>query len=260
MTPSQYRNPWIVPARSVARPSLRLVCAPYAGGGAAVYRGWADKLPPAIEVCALQLPGREQRYRDPLLTDMPAIVAEASRAVAPLFSDCPVVFFGHSMGAIIVYEIARILQARSGVRPLALVVSGRIAPHLRPHRPPAYDLPEPAFVDHLRKLNGTPSAILADQELLQIVLPIVRADFKAIETYRSLPGPLLDCPVLALGGDADPEVGEQALMEWRTVTSGLFESRIFDGDHFFLATQEAAVLGQILRSISNWSPVALAAS
>lgn len=258
--PSPSRSPWIVSPRLVPRPRLRLICAPYAGGGAAVYRGWADKLPSSIEVSALQLPGREQRYREPLLTDMPTIVAEAAKAVEPLFADAPVVLFGHSMGAIIVYEMARILLARSGLRPLALVVSGRIAPHRRPSRTPAYDLPDPAFIDHLRKLNGTPAAILENEELLQIVLPIVRADFRAIETYRPFPGPMLDCPILALGGDSDPEVGEQALMDWQTVTSGRFDSHIFSGDHFFLASHEGAVLRQILRSIGDWSPIALAAS
>lgn len=260
MAPLHDRDPWIVLARPVSRPRFRLVCAPFAGGGAAFYRSWANKLPPSIEVCALQLPGREQRYREPRLTTMDAIVEGAANAVAPLFLDCPVILFGHSMGAIIAYETARALRARLGRRPLALVVSGRIAPHLRLSRPAAYDLPEPAFIDHLRSLNGTPPEVLDDEELLRIVLPIVRADFEAIETYRPFPGPRLDCPVLALGGDADPEVEEEALLAWRTVTTGRFDSRMLRGDHFFLIAQEATVLEHLMRSIDAWSRSATTAS
>lgn len=239
---------WIVHFRRPVDPALRLICMPYAGGAASVYRRWQDRLPAWTEVCAVQLPGREQRHGEPMVTEMPKAAAAVAASVLPL-ADRPLVFFGHSMGAIIAYETARLLARKHGIRLHGLIVSGRRAPQLPATRANAHDLPTPELVAQLRRLNGTPAEVLANEELLEILMPIIRADFQLIETYRQMDTEKIDCPVLALGGHDDPDVSEEALQHWNETTCGDFDMRMFPGDHFFLNTQAPAVcefLGQRL--------------
>lgn len=246
------------PIRALATPRpapgarLRLVCLPFAGGGAAVYRPLALGFGPDVEVSALQLPGREQRFREPLLRSIAAMTDDALAAIAP-FQDRPLVLFGHSMGAIIAYETARRLAARGGPQPAGVIVSGRAAPGApRPSAVLAHRFDDDGFIAHLRDLNGTPDEVLAEPELMQIVLPILRADFEAIETWRppETPTPLA-CPVLALAGDRDPDAGPDAMAGWRDFAAGDFEAETFAGDHFFVTAAPDAVSARIARWLAR---------
>ncbi len=235
------RGDWIIRPHRMAAAAVRLVCAPYAGGAASAYRLWPDDLPSWVDVCAIQLPGREQRYGEAFVTNMPEVAEAVVAAVMPL-ADLPLVFFGHSMGAIIAFETVRLLQSRHGIVARRLIISGRRAPHLPSARPDMHGLPQGALLDELRRLNGTHTDVLSDPEMLGIVLPIVRADFKLIETYRMAQAVPLACPVSAIGGDADPDVSPAMLRDWHMTTRDEFEMKIFAGDHFYHNAQKRSVL------------------
>jgi surfactin synthase thioesterase subunit len=221
---------------------LRLFCVPYAGGGGSTYAAWPAGLPDDVEVCAIQLPGREGRYREPLFTDVRALTGPLCEGIAPLL-DRPFALFGHSLGAAIAYEAALALVRGGGPAPAALFVSGHRAPHLPPHCRPIHHLPEGEFIDELRHLNGTPAEVFAGAELLALVLPQLRADFRMAETWEpSSTGGELACPVVALGSTEDERVSRATLEPWRAVTSGAFDVAMFAGDHFYVKTHRARLL------------------
>lgn len=221
----------IRPRRAPAR--VRLFCFPYAGGGTPVYRDWQRLLPDEVEVCAAQLPGRGTRLQEPAFTDAGALVEAVAEAITP-YLDLPFALFGHSMGAIVSFELARLLRDRHGPAPAHLFVSGRPAPQAPLDRERTFDLPEPLFWEKLRGLNGTPAEVLEHPELRELMLPLLRADFSVVETYAYRPGPPLDCPLTAFGGVADAEVSRAQVEAWGEMTTGPFAARVVPGDHFFL--------------------------
>jgi medium-chain acyl-[acyl-carrier-protein] hydrolase len=230
-------NPWIRFAAPDPGAALRLFCFPYAGAGASVYRGWRARLPTWIHLCPIQLPGREERIREPPFTNMDALCAALLPALAP-YLDMPIALFGHSMGALIAYQAATRLREQGG-SPIHLLVSGQRAPHLPLGRQPSYDLPEAAFRERLRSLNGTPELVLQDPELMDLVWPLLRADFELSECTPRQPRDPLDCPVTAFGGLDDSEVRRSHLDAWRDTTIRDFELHMFPGDHFYLAANES---------------------
>ena len=232
---------WVVRFEPRPRARIRLFCFPYAGSGASVYRAWPEGLPHDVEVCAVQMPGREGRYGEPLVTDVRALVPPLCAGIAA-FLDRPVAFFGHSLGALVAYETALALGRDLSLSPTALFVSAHRAPHLPRERPPIHHLPEPAFLDELRRLNGTPAEVFAEAALLEVVLPPLRADFQMAETYAGSSSGRLSCPVVALGGIGDDRVSRAMLDAWREVTTGPFEAATFPGDHFFITSHRAMVL------------------
>jgi medium-chain acyl-[acyl-carrier-protein] hydrolase len=156
--------------------------------------------------------------------------------------DRPFAFFGHSMGGAIAFEVSRRLRRAYGVEPLRLFISGRRAPHLpRPERP-IYDLPEPEFKDELRRLDGTPAEVLKDPEIMEIILPLLRADIRVSQTYSCESRPSLTCPLTVYGGADDTHDDPASLETWREHTAGPFEMRIFDGGHFFINTAQQHLL------------------
>ena len=219
---------------------LRLFCFPYAGGRNTIYRDWREHLPAGVEVRAVELPGRGRRLSEPLRTDIAALAADAAEVMSPEL-DRPFALFGHSMGALIAFELARHFEMCGGML-RRLYVSGRRAPHLPDPDPPTYALPEPEFVDELRRLAGTPAEFFEHVELMRVMLPIIRADFQAVQTYRYLPGPLLRCPIVAFGGTADHRTGEAPVGSWREQTSAAFAAHMVPGDHFFLQSNRALLL------------------
>lgn len=220
---------------------MRLFCLPYAGGGAMTYRRWADSLSPSVEVCAVELPGRGMRLREKPFTRLDALVEAIAIAIRPDL-DKPLALFGHSMGAIVSFELARLLRRQYGIDPVYLFVSGRRAPQIPHPKPPTYNLPEPAFLAELRRLNGTPAAVLENTELLQLILPTVRSDFEALETYRYQPEPPLDCAIAAFGGLSDAETNIQELEAWTEQTTAAFSLYMLPGDHFFLDSAQAQIV------------------
>jgi medium-chain acyl-[acyl-carrier-protein] hydrolase len=245
------RNPWIIRRRSTVGPRVRLFCFPYAGGGTLTFRSWPQTLPADVELCAVQLPGREQRLREPLVrnaVDMIDMIVPALRG----HIDRPFALFGHSMGAVLAYEVARRLLAESGQEPQRLFVSGHRAPHLAPNKPPIHNMTDAAFIAEVMALNGTPPELFAHAELVECVLPILRADFELIETYTEMPGPCLSCPVIALGGDADVDVPHAEIVAWHKMTTGRFKVAMVPGGHFYINTARERVLQILLGELSNY--------
>lgn len=234
-SPAGRPSPWF-PYRS-QRPDarVRLYCFPFAGGGASAYRGWAAALPEAIEVWPVQPPGREGRIQEPAFTRVEPLVAALAAALEPdPGGGRPFAFFGHSMGTLIAYELARALARERRPGPAHLFVSAHRAPQQPPREDPIHGLPEPEFRERLRQLNGTPEEVLEHPELMELLGPLLRADFALNETYEHRDGPPLACPLTAFGGEADPDVTPADLRLWAERTSGPFRLHVYPGDHFFL--------------------------
>ncbi|HTB74378.1 MAG TPA: alpha/beta fold hydrolase [Polyangiaceae bacterium] len=245
-----FESPYVerLPHRTGAR--VRLFCLPHAGGSARAYRTFHQHLPRDVEVCAIQPPGRDQRIAEPALGDLSTLVREIVAAIVPLL-DRPFALFGHSMGALAAYETARALRDRGSPAPASLFVSGCRAPHLPHDGRPLHDLDDAAFLERLRRYDGTPEFVLRDPELAQLFLPTIRADLCAMETYRFQPGPAVACPVVACGGVQDPDVSREQLARWCDLTSGRFEIAMFPGGHFYLREREARVVQLVAESLED---------
>jgi medium-chain acyl-[acyl-carrier-protein] hydrolase len=220
--------------RTAAR--LRLLCVPYAGVGPSAYRRWAQDLPADIEVGVVHLPGRESRLREAPFTRIEPLIEAAVPALRP-FLDLPFAMFGHSMGALVAFELARRFRDEGWGSPTHLFVSGRRAPHLPPRHPAIAHVPDDEFVLEIRRrYNGIPDEVMRHRDLLALLLPGLRADLSAIETYAHRSGAPLDCPIAAFGGLLDPEATEVELVGWRQQTTGALSVQMFRGGHFFLQT------------------------
>lgn len=237
-------NPWFLRPRPNPQAKLRMFCLPYAGGGASAYVPWANLLPPSIELYAVQLPGRERRIREAAFTNSETLIAALVPQLLPLL-DQPFVLFGHSMGALLSFELTRALR-RQGIQPRALLVTGHRAPQLPDKRRPVHALPEPELIDELRQMNGTPEEVLAHPELLELLIPIIRADFELCETYRYTSEPPLALPISAFGGLQDPLFSREELAGWREQTTATCTQRMLPGDHFFIHANRQALLQAIL--------------
>jgi medium-chain acyl-[acyl-carrier-protein] hydrolase len=226
----------------------RLFCFPYAGGGTISFHSWKNNLPENIEICAIELPGRGMQRKLPPFTQLEPLIQAIAVNILPHL-DKPFAFFGHSMGAIISFELTRFLRKNYAIEPLHLLVSGRRAPQISSQEPFLHTLPEPEFLDELRQLNGTPDVVLNNTELMQLLLPILRADFAVIETYvykEELP---LNIPITAFGGLQDPEANFTELEAWRQQTNATFSLQMLPGDHFFLHSAENLLLYSISRAL-----------
>ena len=241
-------NPWIVCPRPNPRASLRLFCFPYSGAGAQIFYPWANTLPPTIELCPVQLPGRGNRLAEPPFTRLVSLIRALAPAILP-YLDKPFAFFGHSLGALVSFELARHLCRQRGPSPLHLFVSGHNAPQVPDSEPPIHLLPDAAFVEKLRHLNGMSKEILENTELMQLLLPVLRADFAICETYSYEAGEPLDCPISAFGGLRDEYVSRETLEAWREQTSASFSLRMFPGDHFYLNQDRPLLLRTLAREL-----------
>jgi len=233
-------NPWIVPHRQTTAARVRLVCFAHAGAGSQVYFGWPRRLPAEIDVWAILPPGHERRLREPLPWQLDALADGAADALRSRL-DGPYALFGHSLGALVAFETARRLRDDVG-EPVRLFVSGRGGPRLPLSRPPMHRLPEAEFLQRLREFDGMPEAVLRTPELLSLLMPILRADMGAYETYQYTAESPLDCPISAYGGSDDPQVDRNQLEAWQAETTGPFEVRQFSGTHFYLHEQPQPLL------------------
>lgn len=240
---------WFAPTVPRPDPQLRLVCLPYAGGGALIFRRWADVLPPEVEVVPVQLPGREWRLRERpfnrLDAMVDALVSEWDRIEGPPFA-----IFGHSMGALVGFELARALRREGRTGPQHLIVSGHSAPQLldRSDRH-LLGASDEEFVDRLRNLSGTPPEILENRELMDILLPVLRADFELCDTYHHAPDAPLECPLTALAGLDDPLVPPDRMEPWAEHTAASFSLRVLPGGHFFINESTDLVLRAVLHTL-----------
>ncbi len=227
------KTAWIAYRKPNPHAALRLFCFHYAGGAASVFRTWQAALPAAIEVCPVQLPGRESRLREPRFERIGPLLDELVAHLAPLL-EMPFAFFGHSMGSILSFEATLRLRAAGLPLPQILQLSGRRAPHRPDPDRPIHDLPEDEFRHELKALNGTPEEVLSHPELMDLLTPVLRADFAVCETYRHTPEQPLSLPISAFGGIGDAKVGREDLEGWSQYTAGAFKLRMFPGDHFYL--------------------------
>ncbi|NGO72739.1 thioesterase II family protein [Streptomyces boncukensis] len=225
--------------------AMRLLCVPYAGGGAAAYHGWAEALPPWVEVWVLRLPGRDARLREPLRTDAVELAREAAAVCARELAE-PFAVFGHSLGAFVVFELVRELRRRWGLRPAHLTVSARSAPQVGAHHGELHRLPDGAFLDAMdRTFRAVPPEVRDDAALAALLLPILRADTAMLETYRHREEAPLTCPITAAGGDADPAGDRAGLSAWEPHTTGGFALRTYPGGHFYLRPHRERLLADL---------------
>lgn len=232
---------WITRPRPAPRARLRLFCLAHAGGGASAFRGWADVLPAEVEVCPVQLPGRENRIAEPAFDRVEPLVAALADAVEP-YLDLPFALFGHSNGALIGFELSRLLRQRGKALPAHMFASGRRAPDLPAQTPPIHTHPEADFLAELGQLGGLPPALLEHRELLALLVPTLRADVAIHETYTFSEQPPLPFPITAYGGVADVKVSRANLQAWERHTEGPFVLRMFPGGHFYLQDERDTLL------------------
>jgi surfactin synthase thioesterase subunit len=233
---------WVTRPRPNGAARLRLFCFPAAGGNASTFAHWGSRLRD-LEVCPIELPGRGRRLSEPLLTRLEPLVDGASRALLP-WLDKPFGLFGHSMGALLAFEVARRLREQ-GLVPARLCVAASSAPHLLARDAadaPIHTLSDDAFAGALRGFRGTPQAVLEHPEMLRLVAPIVRADFTVLETYAYEEALPLGCPISAFGGVADAHVHRRQLEGWRNHTAVSFTLQMLPGDHFFIKEASGLLL------------------
>ncbi|WP_438017929.1 thioesterase domain-containing protein [Sorangium sp. So ce315] len=242
-TPST-SDAWVGCPRPNPASRLRLFCFPYAGGGASIYSAWWRELPAHTELCAIKLPGREARLGEPPFERLTALVQALATALDGWLTK-PFAFYGHSMGALVSFELARELRRRGAPPPRHLFVAARRAPHL-PSSAPVHGLPDGEFLAWLRRIGGTPEEVLREPELLALFMPVLRADLAINEAEPFVPGAPLDCPISAFGGVDDERADPAGLEAWGQHTRGPFRIAMFPGGHFFLRTARAP----LLRSIS----------
>lgn len=250
-------NPWLTNYCRNPGASLRLFCFPYAGGGASVFRTWGESLPASVEVCPVELPGRETRLKEAPFTRLVSLVDALLPALLPHL-DKPFALFGHSMGALVAFELARELSSQNAPGPVSLFVSGSGGPQTLGARPSLYDRSDPELRERLRRLNGTPKAVLDHEELMRLILPIIRADLAVCETYTYEDSAPLSCPILAFGGMQDRLVTPERLKAWGDQTRSAFSHWMLPGDHFFLHSAQRLLLwilaGELERIVNTFAP------
>lgn len=243
------KDRWIKVMEPRPEAQLRLFCFPYAGGGASIYRGWPAGLPEGVEVVAVQPPGRESRWREQPFRRLDAMADDAAEALKPHLSR-PFAFFGHSLGAALSFEVSRRLLRNGAARPCHLFVSGRPAPRVESRDRPIHELPREEFLVELRRYSGTPDEVLENRELMDLLEPLLRADFAVSETYEYSPvEEPLPLPLTVLGGVRDQDVPTEDLEPWRLETRGPFQKHLLDGGHFFLNDLRSEVLRIVSREL-----------
>jgi len=208
------------------------------------YYHWPARIMASIEVARVHLPGRETRLREPLFRRLSLLVDTLVEELGS-WIDGPFALFGHSMGALLAFELARGLRRRHNLSPLHIIVSGYRAPHLPPSEPPLSRLSDSDFISRIRQYGGVPDLIAQNEEIMEIFLPILRADFEMADTYVYKEEPPLECPLTAFGGLSDLKFGREKIVAWNIHTSGRFSTHFFPGGHFFLQESEPLVLDQI---------------
>jgi medium-chain acyl-[acyl-carrier-protein] hydrolase len=225
--------------RSKRSADFRLFCFPYAGAGASVFRDWHKEVPSVADVVPVQLPGREGRWSEQPVQDLPLLAATVATALEPLLIE-PYAFFGHSMGALIAFELARVIRRRGLPLPVHLFVSATRAPHVPDREPSVHHLPDVLLWKTVMRDYGAPQAGAAlNPEMAAIVLPILRADFRMCESYKPSWEDPLPFPLTAYGGRHDLRVTYADLSAWSSYTTGPFRMRLFPGGHFFLSRDSA---------------------
>jgi medium-chain acyl-[acyl-carrier-protein] hydrolase len=247
------RNRWFRRYPVTQSPSARLIGFHHAGGSASLFRPWSASLPPWIEVIGVQLPGREDRAGEVPFSSVIEVVEELEWQITTLF-DLPVYFFGHSMGALIAFELTRALRRSARCLPAHLFVSGRCAAHLSDPLPGLSRLPEREFVEAVQRFGGTPSEVFAHRELMALVIPLLRADFGLYESYRYRDERPLDIPITAFAGMDDHAAPAASAEPWSAHTTEAFRSYLLPGGHFFVNSARPSLLAAIAGTVQRSAP------
>jgi len=219
---------------------MRLLCFPHAGGTAAPYYSWQAHFPSEIQVCPVELPGRGGRIGEPIPESLLKLVTRLLEESAPYF-DRPIAFFGHSLGAFAGFELAKTMLRWKLPAPKKLFVSACRAPQIARTDDPIHHLEDREFIREMAKMNGTPNEVLKHEELLSVLLPALKGDFRLAETYEYAPAQPLPCAIFAFGGNEDESVSRGDLVAWHSQTTGAFNLHMLPGTHFFLERQGSKV-------------------
>ncbi|WP_415954490.1 thioesterase II family protein [Streptomyces sp. KLOTTS4A1] len=220
--------------------ATRLLCLPHAGGSAAFFFPVSRSLSPELDVISVQYPGRQDRRHENCVETIEELARQIVDVLDPRPDGPPIALFGHSLGATLGFEIARLMEAR-GTAPCHLFASGRRAPS-RPRHETVHQRDDEGLLAELRLLSGTDARVLGDEEVLRMALPAIRSDYRAAETYTYEPGPALSCPITVFTGDKDPKVSLDEARAWETHTAADFDMHTYPGGHFFLSDHSAAML------------------
>lgn len=242
---------WVRRYHPASDSRARLICFPHAGGSASYFHPVSAALTPLVEVAAIQYPGRQDRRLDPCIDDVGELAARVWDELRPqLTDDRPVALFGHSMGAVVSFEVARLMERDSGAGPLVLFASGRRAPS-RTRDENVHQRDDAGIIDELRGLGGTDSRVLSDPELLEMILPALRSDYRAVERYSRDAGVTIGSPISVMVGDSDSRTSMEEAHAWQDHTTAGIEVHTYTGGHFYLEQHQAAVIGTIRDTLSK---------
>ncbi len=248
---ARIHNKWLGSVLQNPGAELSLFCFPYAGGSATVFSSWPRALPNFMQIFPIQLPGRGHRLAEPPWRRIDQLADAIAEDLLPVFKEKPFVFFGYSMGASLAFEVAGRLSRSHKMEPQALLLGARRAPQTPDDDPPIHHLPTEEFIHQLKRLKGTPAEIIENSELMELIMPVLRADFEAVETYEYSGSDPLQCPFFVMGGTEDTDVPREFLDAWRMHTLSKSTVTMFSGDHFFLHSQKEAVLKFIARILTD---------
>lgn len=243
-------NRWVAAVNAPENGKEQLVCLPFAGGGASFYRRWNPIVPDGVAMFAMQLPGREERMDEPPHHRMEELVQAAIEGLVPALRP-PYSLFGHSLGALICYEIVHALRLQGHPMPAHLFVSGATAPHIERTSPPIHELPEDRLIDEITGYGGFAPEILEHPELMELLLPRLRADFALVETYKFQQRDPLPCPITVFAGESDEYVKTDSAAAWQSHTSAEFQFQSFPGGHFFLNDHAPRILKTIAKTMAE---------
>jgi pyochelin biosynthetic protein PchC len=244
MTTASDAPGWLRAYRRVGQADVRLVCFPHAGGAATFFQPWAARLAGAVDLLAVCYPGRQDRLLEPCVEDMHPLADRITEALEP-YLDRPVAFFGHSMGASVAYEVTLRLEARYGITPAHLFVSGHGAPHIAwvDEDPDQYD--DEGLCDRIGGLGEVDPVVFRSPKLRELIMPALRADLRLVHRYLPRDQEKVAAPISAYLGAADPVCTVDDVGAWAELTTGEFELRAFPGDHFYLVPEQAALLSAV---------------
>lgn len=243
---------WFLCPQNSADAKLRLFCFPYAGGSAHIFNSWAKFLPSEIELYPVLMPARGSRISEEPISEIDLAVSILADEIVAL-GDLPFAFFGHSLGATIAFELVRFLEKEKNISPVYLFVSGRSAPQRLGEVAKTYQLSDEEFIENVKKLGGTPPGLLDNKELLDLILPALKADFQMVQNYSFLSGEPINCPIFAFGGTEDNFVFKENIEAWSELTEKEFASCFLEGDHFFINRQSKAMTDLIAEKLLSAS-------
>lgn len=248
MTSKTTFNSWVTCPQPNPQAKIRLFCLPYAGGSAIIFRTWPNHLPPTIEVCPIEIPGRGRQIKLPPYRKIEPLVEEIGKNIIP-FLDKPFAIFGHSMGGLVSFELIRFLRSNYNLSPLHLFISARNAPQVTPIKKPIYNLPDDEFWQEICDFNGTPDEVIDNSDIIEFFLPILRADFTILDTYVYQEQPAFDFPISVFGGLQDKVYTDYELAAWQEQTTAAFSLHKLEGNHFFIREHEKVLLQYISKKL-----------